>query len=85
MNKTSENWSFGNSQRGHSVQSSEIGPGEYDPKFNLSSGRNFKLRGRNELKQYQPSALGPGSYDIPDTKTKLGTKFNSPKEKHTFY
>lgn len=22
---------------------------------------------------------GPGSYDIPDTKTKIGTRFNSPK------
>ena len=62
----------------------DIGPGEYNPKFNQTSGRSFKMRGRNELKQYETSLLGPGAYNIPDTKTKMGTKFNTPKQE-TYY
>lgn len=38
------------------------------------------MRGRNEVKPYEPSALGPGSYLIPDPKTKIGGKINKPKE-----
>lgn len=46
----------------------------------------FKLRGRNEPKYNESSILGPGAYNIPDTKTKVGTKFNKPKEdKDSFF
>ena len=83
-NRSGENWTFGSSNRGNSLPGSDVGPGEYNPKFNLTSGRSFKLRGRNELKQYETSALGPGAYSIPDGKTKIGTKFNTPKE-NTLY
>jgi hypothetical protein len=37
------------------------------------------LRGKNEPKIVIDNATGPGSYDIPDTKTKVGVKFNSPR------
>jgi hypothetical protein len=41
--------------------------------------RSFKLRGKNADKIIIENNTGPGSYDIPDTKTKIGTRFNSPK------
>lgn len=38
------------------------------------------MRGRNEQKSVEANNLGPGSYEIPSTKTKLGTKFSSPRQ-----
>jgi hypothetical protein len=55
-----------------------LGPGEYDPKL-MTVTRSFKLRGKNENKIVIENNTGPGSYDIPDTKTKIGTRFNCPK------
>lgn len=55
-----------------------LGPGEYDPKI-IAMTRTFKLRGKNQIKQAETNNTGPGSYDIPDTKTKIGTRFNPRK------
>jgi hypothetical protein len=62
------------------MPSTDLGPGEYSPKPVSTVSRSFKLRGRNEPKTIETSKLGPGSYDIPDTKMKIGTKFNLPKQ-----
>ena len=58
----------------------ELGPGQYNPKLTSTYGRTFKLTGRNQVKPYEPSALGPGAYNIPEKKTKIGGKINKPKE-----
>lgn len=42
--------------------------------------RSFKFRGKNEPKPYEPSSLGPGAYNIQDTKTKIGVKINPTKK-----
>lgn len=76
--KTCESWTFGLGKRTNSSITNPLGPGEYDPKAS-SVARSFKLRGKNESKIVIDNNTGPGSYDIPDTKTKIGTRFNSPK------
>lgn len=45
----------------------------------MTLARSFKLRGKNANKMVIENNTGPGSYDIPDTKTKIGTRFKSPK------
>lgn len=76
--KTSECWTFGTGKRNHESTSNSLGPGEYDPKI-MTLTRSFKLRGKNADKIVIQNNTGPGSYDIPDTKTKIGTRFNAPK------
>jgi hypothetical protein len=75
--KTCENWTFGSGKRSNEQSANPLGPGEYDPKLS-SIARSFKLRGKNEPKVVIDNNTGPGSYDIPDTKTKVGTRFHSP-------
>lgn len=75
--KTCESWSFGVAKRSDSLPGNDVGPGEYDPKHDSNMGRSFKLRERNEPKLFETSSLGPGAYNLPDTKTKKGTKFNA--------
>jgi hypothetical protein len=76
--KTCENWSFGTGKRSNEQSPNPLGPGEYDPKISTLT-RSFKLRGKNEPKVVIDNSTGPGSYDIPDTKTKVGARFNSPR------
>lgn len=65
-------------KRNHENINNPLGPGEYDPKI-MTLTRSFKLRGKNADKIIIENNTGPGSYDIPDTKTNIGTRFNSPK------
>lgn len=60
-----------------------LGPGDYDPKVS-STGRGCKLKGRYPEEKRDVFNTGPGSYEIPDTKTKKGTKFANNKNSGLF-
>ena len=80
-NQTCQNWTFGTAKRGDSPPSNQLGPGEYDSKIQSILSRSFKLKRRGEPRTIEQTSLGPGSYELPDTKTKLGTTFNIRKTK----
>ena len=52
-----------------------LGPGDYDPQIQ-SLSRSCKLKGRYSEEKRDEFNTGPGSYEIPDTKSKIGTKFS---------
>ena len=42
----------------------------------VNSGRTFKLKGKLPEAQKYVNANGPGTYDLPYTKNKVGPRFN---------
>ena len=70
-------WSFGTALKSHDQQKESLGPGEYNPK-QINLARSFKLTGRKKDKVIVKVNTGPGTYELPDTKKKLGTKIGPP-------
>ena len=77
--KTGGGWTFGGAKKADDEEKQGgVGPGEYDPRL-INISRQFKLTGRKKEKVMIDSNTGPGSYDLPDTKNKLGTRIGPPK------
>lgn len=76
MYTTSGNWSFSKGPRKNKQRDpNPTGPGEYNPKL-YTTCRSFKLKGRipNDQKSDNQDT-SPMSYNLPDTKSKIGTVF----------
>lgn len=87
LNYSSSESTFGRSQRDATTPGNALGPGEYCPQiynngsFLLSTASGFKLKGKLPQQQKYVNPTGPGSYDLPSTKTSIGTRFNQSKNK----
>ncbi len=82
LNHSATFTTFGKSSKGTCVITNPLGPGEYAPKISnngsmlLNPTKGFKLKGKLPEAQKYTNPNGPGSYDLPETKSSVGPRFN---------
>lgn len=78
--KTGYQWSFSRSSKKPEAKCvHSLGPGEYNPTL-TKSNRGCKIKPKNEYEKENEYDAAPGSYNLPETKSKTGVGFKSAKK-----